>query len=180
MTKKKSGFGLFICSLMPGAGEMYMGFMKMGLSLMALFLLVFGIGNLLDSNIFLLADMLIWFYSFFHVHNIAGMPDDQFAALQDDYLIHTADLKRMGMKGNNAYRKIMAAVLIFLGVVLLWKDVVFHLIRKYLGLSDTVKDILWDVNDLLPKLVISIVIIVLGIRMIRGKKKELEENENDV
>lgn len=37
MTKQKKGFLLFIASLIPGAGELYMGFRKMGLSLMILF-----------------------------------------------------------------------------------------------------------------------------------------------
>ena len=37
MTKKKSGFWTFMFSWLPGAGEMYMGFMRMGLSLMGLF-----------------------------------------------------------------------------------------------------------------------------------------------
>ena len=42
MTKKKSGFLTFCFSLMPGAGEMYMGFMKQGVSIMAFFwLLIF-------------------------------------------------------------------------------------------------------------------------------------------
>ena len=40
MRRKKSKFLTFIFSLLPGAGEMYMGFMKMGVSLMAEF---FGI-----------------------------------------------------------------------------------------------------------------------------------------
>lgn len=35
---KKSGFLRFIFSLIPGAGEMYMGFMKQGVTLMVLFL----------------------------------------------------------------------------------------------------------------------------------------------
>ena len=34
MTRKKNGFWTFVCSLVPGAGEMYMGFFKQGLSLM--------------------------------------------------------------------------------------------------------------------------------------------------
>ena len=37
MTKKKSGFWTFLFSWIPGAGEMYMGFMRMGISLMILF-----------------------------------------------------------------------------------------------------------------------------------------------
>ena len=34
MQKQKKGFLLFISSLIPGAGEMYMGFFKQGISIM--------------------------------------------------------------------------------------------------------------------------------------------------
>ena len=37
MSRKKSKGWTFICSLLPGAGEMYMGFMKQGVSIMGLF-----------------------------------------------------------------------------------------------------------------------------------------------
>ena len=37
MKKQKHGFWVFIFSLIPGAGEMYMGFKKQGLSIMLLF-----------------------------------------------------------------------------------------------------------------------------------------------
>ena len=37
MQKQKRGFWLFIFSLIPGAGEMYMGFKKQGLSIMLMF-----------------------------------------------------------------------------------------------------------------------------------------------
>mgnify|MGYP000447103866 CR=1 FL=1 len=37
MQKQKKGFLLFISSLIPGAGEMYMGFFKQGISIMTLF-----------------------------------------------------------------------------------------------------------------------------------------------
>ena len=37
MQKQKRGFWLFIFSLIPGAGEMYMGFKKQGISIMLLF-----------------------------------------------------------------------------------------------------------------------------------------------
>ena len=44
MQKQKRGFWLFIFSLIPGAGEMYMGFKKQGISIMFLFWGVFAIG----------------------------------------------------------------------------------------------------------------------------------------
>ena len=39
MKKKKNRFFLFCCSLWPGAGELYLGFMKTGLSLLGIFAL---------------------------------------------------------------------------------------------------------------------------------------------
>ena len=42
MQKQKRGFWLFIFSLIPGAGEMYMGFKKQGISIMFLFWGVFA------------------------------------------------------------------------------------------------------------------------------------------
>ena len=44
MQKQKRGFWLFIFSLIPGAGEMYMGFKKQGISIMFLFWGIFAIG----------------------------------------------------------------------------------------------------------------------------------------
>ena len=37
MVSKKNGFFRFLWSFIPGAGEMYMGFMKQGVTLMAVF-----------------------------------------------------------------------------------------------------------------------------------------------
>ena len=48
MQKQKRGFWLFIFSLIPGAGEMYMGFKKQGISIMFLFWGVFAIGACTD------------------------------------------------------------------------------------------------------------------------------------
>ena len=70
MQKQKHGFWLFIFSLIPGAGEMYMGFKKQGISIMFLFWGVFAIGACtgMDWLVFLIP--IIWFYSFFNVHNL--------------------------------------------------------------------------------------------------------------
>ena len=46
MTKQKKGLLLFLCSLVPGAGEMYMGFFKQG-SALCYILGNFRTGNLI-------------------------------------------------------------------------------------------------------------------------------------
>ena len=41
MKKQKHGFWVFIFSQIPGAGEMYMGFKKQGISIMLLYFFFF-------------------------------------------------------------------------------------------------------------------------------------------
>lgn len=78
MTKKKNAFLTFIFSLLPGAAEMYMGFMKMGLSLMGVFFGLAILGSFFGQGIFLIADVVVWFYGFFHAHNLRAMDDEDF------------------------------------------------------------------------------------------------------
>ena len=53
MQKQKRGFLLFISSLIPGAGEMYMGFFKQGISIMTLFWAIIAIAEGLISPLWL-------------------------------------------------------------------------------------------------------------------------------
>ena len=69
MQKQKRGFWLFIFSLIPGAGEMYMGFKKQGISIMFLFWGVFAIGACTGMDWLVFLILIIWFYSF-HVRVI--------------------------------------------------------------------------------------------------------------
>ena len=167
MTRKKSGFLTFCFSLIPGAGEMYMGFMKLGISIMAVFWLLiflaafFGMGPLL----FILP--ILWCYSFFNVHNIRGMSDEEFYALEDDYLFQLNDNVFWGrLKGKQG--NLLAAVLIIIGVVIMWNRLGDYM-RWLLPNS-----VYWYIMDDIPQVVIAVLLIWCGIYLIRGKKKELD------
>ncbi len=60
MTRKKNGFLTFIFSLLPGAGEMYMGFFKQGMSIMAIFFLLFLPLSLLKKKLNLIVLWLLY------------------------------------------------------------------------------------------------------------------------
>ena len=69
--QKKNSFFTLVFSFMPGAAEMYMGFMKNGLSLMGIFALGFIIPVVLRVNdVFILPVIVVWFYGFFHARNL--------------------------------------------------------------------------------------------------------------
>lgn len=175
MTKKKNGFIRFLLSFLPGAGEMYMGFMKMGLSLMMAFFVMAGISMFFGSGIILCVDAIIWFYSFFHVHNLAGMSDEEFYAVEDEFLI---PLDKISFKGKNLTeesRKFISICLIILGVVLTYQGLENML---YPYIPEWLFAIIAQITNGLPKIVVGLAIIYIGLKMIRGKEKELDSIED--
>lgn len=176
MTRKKSGFLTFICSLLPGAGEMYMGFMKMGVSLMGAFFLIIALASWLEIGPLVFVAFIAWFYSFFHVHNLASMPDEEFYALEDDYLFHFENVGKQAEEAQKK-KKIIAAILILIGVILLWKSIFCALLFWF----PDVFDVLNGMGRLLAKVIVGLIIIALGVYMIRGKKQSIygeEGNQN--
>lgn len=175
MRRKKNGFLTFIFSLIPGAGEMYMGFMKQGVSLMTAF---FGI-IFLYSSLFYTFEILvailpvIWAYSFFHVHNLRAMPDEQFYAQEDSYLFRLGQIFPKDGKLISQYRKVFAVALIFLGIALLWQSL-SSVIRWII--PEAMKPYYNSFVNMLPGIVLSLFMIWSGIWLIRGKKKELYDD----
>ncbi|HBA69160.1 MAG TPA: hypothetical protein DCZ40_07365 [Lachnospiraceae bacterium] len=174
--KKKSGFLTFCFSLLPGAGEMYLGFMKMGISLMGMFLGVVAVSICLNIGVVMLFDVVLWFYSFFHVHNLAGLNDEEFLNVEDDFLFHLDVLLDMG-KEKEKYRNVIAVVLIAAGILILWNGLKSAFMP---WIPDFIFKILSRFENTVPRILIGIGIIMGGIHMIKGKKEELNEVIIDV
>lgn len=171
MKKKRSGLFRFILSFLPGAGEMYMGFMKMGVTLMGVFFGLIAVSSFLGFGALLFVDVIVWFYSFFHVHNLAGMPDGEFQAVEDDYLIHLEQLSEQLKASPEKTKKVLSIALIVLGVVLVYQGME-SILMAYLPewIFSAFSKIFYHV----PKILIGAAIIYLGVRMISGKKAEIE------
>ncbi len=170
MIKKKNGFLTFCFSLVPGAGEMYMGFMKQGISIMAAFWLLLALTTFLDIGPLLFFIPLLWCYSFFNVHNLRGLPDEEFYAQEDDYAFHLSRVLPME-KWGKAQSGVVAGILIFVGACLLWSNARGYL---YWILPD---EAVWILLDSVPQIVFGVLLILCGICLIRGKKKELDGQE---
>ena len=153
---------------------MYMGFMKQGLSLMALFAAsIVGLAYGVEA-LFAPALVLVWFYSFFHARNIAALPEEEFVNLPDVFLWEDA-MKENGFKiSSPIIRKWAAGILIVIGVAMLWDNfssIVYNLI------PDRYWDMIYPIVNRIPELIIALVIIVIGFRLIAGKKEELHGDE---
>ncbi len=173
--KKKNRFLTFCFSLLPGAGEMYMGFMKMGISLMLVFFgLIWIPGLLMLSEISLLA-IVVWFYGFFHANHLVALSDEEFVQIEDSYLFQM-DLLIGGKDFVQKYHKWVAALLILGGVSLLWNTATDLMYKNF----PAVYEIMFMVGNYIPRVLIALLIIVTGIYMIKGKKKELaQENQEE-
>lgn len=169
--KKKNRYYTFMLSFIPGAAEMYMGFMKKGLSLMALFFVCLFGTRYMIGQILVFGAILVWFYSFFHARNLMAYDEDIFMELEDDFIWNSFINESNIQVSNPSLRKWVAGIMIVFGVVMLWQN--FSQII-YCLIPDLLWGVLVPIVDTIPEVVISILIIYIGVRMIRGKKEELD------
>ncbi len=170
--KKKSKFLTFCFSLFPGAGEMYMGFMRMGLSLMLLFFLLIFIPVSLRLGSFSTLALVVWFYGFFHANHLAGLSDEEFSQVKDEYLFG-AELLTNGKDVALKYHKWVAAALIAAGVLLLWNTLTDMAHRR---LPDFIYTAMNTIGNYAPRILVAVFIIFIGVKMIAGRKQQLAES----
>lgn len=174
MKMKKSGFLTFCCSMIPGAGEMYMGFYKQGLSLMLLFFVIAGLSGWSGLEILFALLPVVWFYSFFHTHNLRSMTEEQFAAEKDRYfLFRDEDFSEL-RNGVQSNRRTIAIILIILGGCMLLQ-IAMNALSPFFG--DFFWQYTWIINRSLTSGIVALVIIWMGIRMLTHKKELKELNE---
>jgi hypothetical protein len=171
MISKKNSFLTFCFSFLPGAGQMYMGFMKRGVSLMSGFFLIIFFTVWFEMPLFVFAAIVLWFYAFFDTFNLRATPDDEFYAIEDKYIFFPGIAKEGSDILKGKYRQVLALGLILFGTVLLW-----HNIIDLFGsiLPDQVRQIIRDFGYYFPQLLVGFAIIALGVYLITGKKKELD------
>ena len=182
MQKKKSRFWLFIWSLVPGAGHMYLGFMKMGLSLMLGFMALIAVAALTNLGVLAIFPIALYIYSFFHANNLGALNDAEFYSIQDQYLFGMEGLdsiEKMRIGISQKYRKIAATVLIIIGVIMLW-NMGFDILVDIFGLNNYyLRMIRYFMSDRMPRAVIGVAVIWIGISLIRGKKIEFIDKDQD-
>lgn len=179
MKKKKNRFWLFILSLWPGAGHMYMGFMKMGLSFTLGFMVLIMIVSITGIGAFAVLPVTLYIYSFFHANNIGGLDNEKFEAVEDEYLFGLGSLKNQPVKIDQKVRKAAAVVLIVVGIYMLW-NVLFELLRSFFGWDNPViRAVYYFMRDDVPRAVIGIAIICFGVILLRGKKAVAEKMDGD-
>ncbi len=181
MKKKKNRFLLFCLSFLPGAGEMYLGFMKMGLSLLSVFALVIIITVYSNIGVMGLIVFVICVYGFFHANNLGALSDEEFYKVEDEYLFGLGEKDMSSLKDffMGKYRKVFAVILILLGVNMLWQAFcrcLRHIVGDYF-FYPYINELTRIINKDVPRAIVGIAIIWVGIKLIQGKKEELDSLE---
>ena len=174
MIKKRNKFWTLVFSMLPGAGHMFNGFMKLGVSLMALFFAVAFLSATLRLGPIMLLAPVIWFYAFFDCINKRFLDDEEFYAQEDYYLFQHGSLKKYDISFFKKHKLIIGIALILFGFYSLWENTMTYLLSN-IYLSDATLQAIMEFTNLAPQLIVSIIIIAMGILLIRGKKLQINE-----
>ena len=170
---KKNGILTFLFAFVPGAGQMYQGYMKRGLSLITLFFLCIMAGMLLLEPLVLTA-LIVWMYSFFDTFNLRA----QFiagTAPADDYLVHfnTKDA-RLTLFFRDSH-KLVGWALIALGAMVAYQNIIMRVLGDVMwrwGQDNPVFRAIYLMLDALPQIVVCVALIVCGMWLVRGPKNK--------
>ena len=182
---KKNGILTFLFAFVPGAGQMYQGYMKRGLSLITLFFLCIMAGMLLEPLV--LTALIVWMYSFFDTFNLRA----QFiagTAPADDYLVHfnTKDA-RLTLFFRDSH-KLVGWALIALGAMVAYQNIIMRVLGAVMwrwGQNSPFFRAVYLMLDELPEVVVCVALIVCGVWLVRGPKgkkvhcKKAEEPEDE-
>ena len=172
MKKQKHGFWVFIFSLIPGAGEMYMGFKKQGLSIMLLFWGSIALASITGLGWLAMFLPVIWFYSFFNVHNLKSLSEEEFYSVEDNYILHMDQFSGDMGKFLQKHQSVVAWVLILFGICILWSRFTSLL---YFIVPNNIADYVYNICNSLPQIVIAAGIIAAGIYLLTQQKKKLKQ-----
>lgn len=175
MKKQKKGFINFICSLIPGAGQLNMGFEKQGISIMAAFWGIVALTAFLRMEWIATLLPIVWFYSFFHTHNLKNMSEEDFQAEEDKYLFNLDFILKNREELLDRYRAIIAGVIIFVGVCVIVREITavfWNIIPGFLY------DLFYSVSSLVFGGTIGVCIVIAGVVMLRRKKEGEEKTWN--
>lgn len=164
----KNGLLTLLFAFIPGAGQMYQGYMKRGLSLM-LMCCVIGVLAMLFAPIALFL-MLVFMYSFFDTLNLRA----QIAlgnAPADDYLVHLDPKDKRLARLLLDSHKLVGWLLIAFGALIAYQNLIMNTLGDLVyrwGHSSPVFRALYLVMASLPDVVVCVVLIVCGVWLVKG------------
>lgn len=162
--KKKNGLLTLIFACIPGAGQMYLGYMKRGLSLVSVFALLFWLTGTVMSSLIVFV-CIVFMYSFFDTLNLRAQLMEG-SAPPDDYLVQLGTDTQL-QKMFKSSHKLVGWALVAAGAYSLYENFMRSIIselweRQLYWLANLLEDI--------PTLVMCVALILVGLWLVRGPR----------
>ena len=157
---KKNGFLTFIFACIPGAGQMYYGYMQRGLSIAMMLMLCVMAATVIMPVLFLC--LVIWMYSFFDTYDLirhmaAGEPKEDSLLVLGNY----EEIKKLVPQHN----RLIGWGLIGFGVWALYDlligNWVYKILTNVLGYGHA-----WDIINGIPNLVVGGLLVFAGFKLL--------------
>ncbi len=164
---KKNLFFTLCFSFCPGAGQMYQGYMKRGVSILTLFAVCFGIFVTIDIPLFAIPLPVIFIYSFFDTFNIRSLlgTDEK---LKDKYIWEENSVFNFKFgTSNSTFKKLLGIILVFIGGYILLYNGIPPILRLF-GFTK-VSQYINIIGSCLTPIIISIISIYFGAKLIIRK-----------
>ena len=167
---KKNGILTLLFACIPGAGQMYQGYMKRGLSLITMFCLFIIVGSTTGLDALVVGCIVVYMYSFFDTLNLRAQLAAE-KAPEDDYLVHFDwhDARMTQFMGES--HKLVGWLLIAFGALIAYQNLIMNTLGDLVyrwGHSSPVFRALYLVMDSLPDVVVCVVLIVCGVWLVKG------------
>ena len=171
---EKNGFLTFIFACIPGAGQMYYGYMQRGLSLVTMCGLCFMAATVFDPIIFMA--LVIWMYSFFDTYDLirhmaAGDPKEDGLLL----IGNVDDVKKLIPQ----HSKLVGWGLVGIGVWALYDLVIGNWLVDFLDYVLHYNGYAYQIIHGIPNLVIACALIYAGIRLL-GLHPEKKNHDDEL
>ena len=169
---KKNGILTFLFAFVPGAGQMYQGYMKRGLSLITLFFLCIMAGMLLLEPLVLTA-LIVWMYSFFDTFNLRAQIIAENAPA-DDYLVHINWKDKRMQDFMMDSHKLLGWGLIALGAMVAYQNIIMRVLGDVMwrwGQNNPFFRAVYLMLEQLPQIVVCVALIICGVWLVRGPQK---------
>ena len=174
---KKNGILTLLFAFIPGAGQMYQGYMKRGLSLVLMAAAIGMAAMLIPPIAFAL--LVVFMYSFFDTFNLRAQLAAE-KAPQDDYLVHFNwhDDRMTQFMGES--HKLVGWGLIALGAMVFYQNIIMRVLGDVMwrwGQNNPFFRAIYLMLDSLPQIVVCVALVICGVWLVRGPKGKKQKHD---
>ena len=158
----KNGILTFIFAFCPGAGQMYQGYMKRGLSLITMFCLFIMAGSMTGLDALVVGCIIVYMYSFFDTFNLRA----QLAAEKAQFMGESHKLVGWG--------------LIALGAMVFYQNIIMRVLGDVMwrwGQNNPFFRAIYLMLDSLPQIVVCVALVICGVWLVRGPKGKKQKHD---